>query len=176
MSGQTPVAQRRGHVRVPIAVVEIVVLTWLAHLAAGGAPPGTGHLLAVAVVVATGSVALRHQVVGLPTAVAAVLAAQLGLHVAFTHAAGHGTHPVTGLDAEMLFAHGVGTVVTALALAWQEQVLVRLGRGLVTGALPAVVPCADGRTHPDVPRRPPIGLLLGSACPRRGPPARPAPA
>jgi hypothetical protein len=172
MTGRPP-APRAAAVRVPVAVAEVVGFTWLAHVVAGGATPGTGHLLAVAAAVSLLAAALRHRLVGLPAAVAGTVLAQVGLHLAFTHASGspvHGEHVLATLDGPMLLAHAGAAVVTALALAWQEQVVVRL----VGGLLPRLVAAAPARPPRvpavAVPPREPASLRHVAAAPRRGPP------
>jgi hypothetical protein len=172
MTGRPP-APRAAAARVPVAVTEIVGFTWLAHVAAGGATPGTGQLVAVAAVVGLLAAALRHRVVRLPAAVAGTALAQVGLHLAFTHRAGvpvHGEHVLAFLDGSMLLAHAAATVVTALALAWQEQVVVRLGDALLP-RLVVTPPARPARVVAvAVPRRSTGSLRHAAAAPRRGPP------
>jgi hypothetical protein len=175
MAGMTgrPPAPRAAAARVPVAVAEVVGFTWLAHVAAGGATPGTGHLLAVAAAVGLVAVALRHRLVRLPVAVAGAVLAQVGLHLAFTHATGmpmHGEHVLASLDGGMLLAHAVAAVVTALALAWQEQVVVRLA-GRLLPRLVAAPPARPARVAATAVRpRPAASLRHVAAAPRRGPP------
>jgi hypothetical protein len=162
-------------VRVPIAVAEVVGFTGLAHVAAGGATPGVGHLLAAAAGVTLLALALRHRLVRLPVAVAGTALTQVGLHLALTHGAGaaaHGEHGLAPLDGRMLLAHAVAAVVTALALAWQEQALVRLA-GCLLPHLVATPPAGPARAVPAaVPPRPAVSLRHVAAAPRRGPPVR----
>jgi hypothetical protein len=173
MTGRRTPPARAGAVRVPVAVGEVVGFTALAHVAAGGAAPSTGHLAAVAAVVTLLAVALRHRLVRLPVAVAGAVVAQLGLHAAFVHAGrppmhdGHWLLPVSG---DMLVAHAAAAVVTALALTWQEQVVVRLAARLLPDLAdtPVVRPARVAATA--VPPPLPASLRSTTVAPRRGPP------
>lgn len=164
---------RAGVVRVPVAVAEVVGFTWLAHVSAGGMTPGTGHLVAVAAVVGALAVALRHRVVRLPLAVAATAVAQVVLHAAFMQGTGASIHPehlLASLDGPMLLAHAAGAVVTALALVWQEQVVVRLVGKLFPDVVPTL-PVRPARVAATVvPLRLRDSLRHAANAPRRGPP------
>lgn len=174
MTGRrTAPAQRVAAVRVPVAVAEVVGFTWLAHVSAGGATPGAGHLLAVAAVVALLATALRHHLVRLPVAVAGTALAQVALHLAFMHGAGapmHGEHVPASFDGGMVLAHLVSALVTSLALVWQEQVVVRLV-GRLLPDLAAAPPALPARVvAPAVPLPARASLRHAAAAPRRGPP------
>jgi hypothetical protein len=175
MRARPPRATRARAVRVPVAVAEVVGFTGLAHVAAGGATPGAGHLLAVATGVTLLALALRHRLVRLPVAVAGTALAQVGLHLTLAHGAGaavHGEHGLAPLDGRMLLAHAVAAVVTALALAWQEQALVRFA-GCLLPHLVATPPAGPARAvTAAVPPRPAASLRHVAAAPRRGPPVR----
>lgn len=162
---------RTGNARLSVAVLEIAGFGSVAHVAADGATPGAVHLMAVAAVATLAAFALRHRLVGLPVAVAGVVGAQVAIHAMLTAGAGHAAHAGSGLDSTMLLAHGASAVVTALALTWQEQVLVGLARSLSTDVLGVVMsPAFADPTGSDVPPRELIGMILGTASPRRGPP------
>jgi hypothetical protein len=165
------------------ATVEITALALVAHVVAGGALPGTTHVLGLATVVFVVASAYAGRRVRLPVVVALVFAAQLALHVVADPGPMAGQHPMRGMPgmigptvpapdmtAPMLLAHVVGALVTAIVLLLQERVLdvaiERLSPELSRPALPGR-DVALARTLHDVVGR---NALLALS-PRRGPPA-----
>lgn len=173
-----PAAERsRTALRSLVATLEVVAFAAGAHLLAGGQLPDPGFLLAFGAVVLAGarlSIGRR-----LPPAVVAglVLAAQVGLHAtleavgpahtAMAMAPMH-TYPLQ-LSPQMIWAHLVTTVVTAIVLLCQERVLAVLTtflRDLVAEPVPAG---PRGR-RPVVLRVAGVRRALLGVSPRRGPP------
>jgi hypothetical protein len=111
--------------------------------------------------------------VRLPVAVAGTVAAQVGLHAAFVHAATpamHDGHAALRLSGGMLLAHAAAAVVTTLALTWQEQVVVRLAARLLPhlAVTPIVRPARVAASAVPLTLR--ASLRSTTVAPRRGPP------
>ena len=166
--------------RTVVFAVLATVLALMAHVVGGGAAPGAGSLLLVALLAGTaGSWLAAHR----PGPVRGVLG--LGLvevvaHTVFAAAApmpdrmgaGHAAHP-----GAMTLAHGVAVVVTALLLTRGERAV----ETLLARVLPAppghVVtpsPARACRTVPPAPAVPALGLVLVDHLTLRGPPGSPA--
>lgn len=163
--------------RSSVATVEVVGLSAVGHVAAGGPVPDIAGLLALLAVVGGVSAALRQRLLGLRPAVGLVVLGQVAVHSGLTLTGAHAGHAAvahdTGMALEpaMLLAHAASAVVTLAAFLWQEQVLVVLGRAWAwpgTTYAPVSPPA-----HPVLPARPggSFGDLLAREVPRRGPPA-----
>jgi hypothetical protein len=127
-------------------MVEILAAAVLAHLGAGGTLPGPGDLLVLVVVAAGATRAVRHGLLGVPSAALLATAGQVAVHLGFTggravdassahltvHASGHGPGvDPSWITGDMLLAHTVAAVLTMLVLLWQDQVVARLARVLL---------------------------------------------
>ena len=166
-------------VRALAATVLVMAGAVLAHTWAGGHLPGLPALLLLAgVVLGAGVVALRGWV-PLPLLLPLVAVAQTGLHGAFGllgTPAEHAGHAMTAGDPaqwpaqwswQMLAAHAVGTLLTALAWWLCDRAVLAV---LVRRALgPAYV---VGRRTPRPARRTSVrtSLVPLVVAPRRGPP------
>jgi hypothetical protein len=169
---QASLSERSSAARSFVATLEIVGFGGQAHHLAGGGLPSSEHLVALLALVAATSHLLRRQVLSVGVAVGAAVVGQLLIHVVFTLSAPHAAHAAPGLlpSADMLLAHTIGAAATVVALAWQEQAIVRL----VGFLLPPIQSAGPSATATDVPEsgapRPHRGLEVVNLTPRRGPP------
>lgn len=150
-----------------LATLEIITGAALAHLAAGGAVPSVGWLVAAALAVfAAGLVVLQRRVGLLGGAVAAGLT-QLGLHEVFAALAEPTmAHHHAADGSAMALAHAAAAVLAVLV--WT---LHRRAFGVVCRRLGAARPARLTRHPALVARAVPRPALWAYARPRRGPPA-----
>lgn len=166
-----------------------VLFASTAHTLSGGEAPPFWLVAAVTILATPVCIALVGRRRSVPRLAAAALVAQVALHTAFAAigsaapVAGADHHhdvmlmtgPITGAGATMTGGHAAAALVTILILAWGEQALAAIVRGirrvLARAARPAVA------HHPGAPvaAAPRIGAtappFLTSVI-RRGPPAR----
>lgn len=166
-------------VRAVVATTEATLFAAVAHAAAGGVVPDIATVVVVALLVGSVSLALRLQLLNVPVAAAVAVLAQLAAHhmttrPGFASAQAHQQHAAGtsdgGSDELMLLAHTLSTVVTVLALVWQEQVLVQAVRWLFPPVVTVAVPHQpDDRCAAPVVIAASVALLAVS--PHRGPPS-----
>jgi hypothetical protein len=168
-----PGANRSSALRAALCTVLVVALGASAHHLGGGGLPPTGLLLTLALLVGAVSYLLRRQLLSLPVAAGTAVIGQAALHWLFVAAEAHGTHEVAAqVTPAMLAAHGLASLVTVLALRWQEQLVARLvDLALPTfptlGTLQLEGPNAAVASVPCLPR----SLEIARCVPRRGPPS-----
>jgi hypothetical protein len=180
--------------RSPVFAVATVLLSAVAHVLGGGAPPGTGTVLLLVLAVDVAFRAVARRELSLGGVAAGVGLTELLLHLALAasptghlvglaeHAAGrHGGHAVQGPAAAvpgvlMMAAHAAATALLAWwlrrgeAAAWRSAH--RLARALRLPPAPGRIDdhLAPARA-PRVEYRPSYRRLLALAAdPRRGPP------
>jgi hypothetical protein len=167
-----PGANRSSVARAVLCTVLVVALGASAHHLGGGGLPPTGLLLALGLLVGVVSFLLRRQLLSVPVAAGTAVIGQVLLHCVFVAAEAHGAHDMAAqVTPAMVAAHGVATLLTVLALRWQEQLVARL----VDLALPTTpVPAAlDLERYPDAAdwiRCRQRSLEIVRCVPRRGPP------
>lgn len=179
-------------VRSAVATVEIVGFSAYAHAHADGRLPTPDELLWVAAGVFAATALLLTGRARMPVVLGACAALQVGLHVTYASLAPasapsmHSMHGMPGMHAtatgaamgamptgQMVLAHVVSAVVTALVLIVQEQAVRRLAavRALRGYVLPARTrPCASTGVA-----TPATTLELIRVSPTRGPPGAPSP-
>ncbi|MER7605149.1 cell division protein FtsQ [Nocardioides sp. NPDC127503] len=160
-----------------LATLEIMTGAALAHLAAGGALPSAGWLVAAALAVfGTGVVVLQRRV-GLLAGAALAGLSQLGLHevfAAFAAAPGAEHHHAVGTSlgsadgVAMLLAHACAAVLSVVVWVLHRRALAVAVRSLPR---PRIAPV--GRLLAEVCQIVPRPVLWADVSPRRGPP-RPA--
>jgi len=184
-----PVRALRGSGAAAIATV----LASTGHTIGGGTAPALWLIVAVTLLAAPLAVALVGRRRNLPRLAAAVAAAQIALHTAFAvvgdatpaaSAHGHmsmvaptmaGPLPAVGhLSADMLAGHLVAALITIAAVAYGEQMVAMIARG-IRRVLARVQQSAPAE-HPVPPAfaddvRPDPSAPLLTALTRRGPPA-----
>jgi hypothetical protein len=160
-----------------LATLEIMTGAVLAHLAAGGALPSAGWLVAATLAVfGTGVVVLQRRVGIFAGAVLAGLS-QLGLHevfAAFSAAPGAEHHHAVSTSlgsadgVAMLLAHACAAVLSVVVWVLHRRALAVAVRSLPTPRVPVA-----GRLLAEVRQIVPRPALWADVPPRRGPP-RPA--
>jgi hypothetical protein len=165
-------------VRGVVLAVAATLIALTAHLvASGGGSPHVGSALPVALLVGGVATRLADRCAN-PVPMTALLgAAQLAIHMLLTVSArDHHTAPDAPSDSgDMIAAHAVAVVVTALLLSHADALLTRL-RTAVLAFLPRVVAVPEPVGPPVVvfPRRPRAVhahlVRLVHVSPRRGPP------
>ncbi|MCX6397961.1 MAG: hypothetical protein NTV23_15845 [Propionibacteriales bacterium] len=167
-----------------LATAEITAAASLAHVVAGGHPPGAGFLFAFASVVFCCCSATIGRLLHVGAVVPLVLAAQVGLHAALDtapeahHGAMHAMQAMPavapdgllGVTPMMFWAHLSTALVTAILLLLQERVVAAVV-GCWRSIDPAPLDLTVRRTARAAARRVRLArvVLLGVS-PRRGPP------
>jgi hypothetical protein len=153
-----------------------VGLTLGAHVTAHGEPPGVPFLLLVVALVEALSSTFARRPRGPVATAAALLMAQVVLHVAFVLAApAHAVHGEHLSSRPMLVAHGIAAVVLAVLLSRGERLITHVARLFLPVALlrpfrPVAVSRLVVAASSHVPLRLKASLHDIS---RRGPPSRP---
>lgn len=160
-----------------LATLEIMTGAALAHLAAGGALPSVGWLVASALAVFGAGVVVLQRRVGLVAGAVLAGLSQLGLHevfVAFAAAPGAEHHHAVGTSlgsadgVAMLVAHACAAVLSVVV--W---VLHRRALAVAVRSLPTPRVAVAGRLIAEAAQFVPRPALWADVSPRRGPP-RPA--
>lgn len=169
-----PCVNRSSALRAVLCSGMVVALGASAHhLGGGGGLPPTGLLVALALLVGAVSYLLRRQLLSLPVAAGTAVSGQAALHWVFVAAEAHVTHEVAAqVTPAVLATHGVASLLTVLALRWQEQLVARLvALALPTfpalGTLQLEGPNAAVASLPCLPR----SLEIARCVPRLGPPS-----
>jgi hypothetical protein len=153
-----------------------VGLTLGAHVTAHGEPPGVPFLLLVVVLVEAMSSTFARRPRGPFATAAALLTAQVVLHVAFVLATpGHAVHGDHLSSRPMLVAHGIAAVVLAVLLSRGERLIAHVARlFLPVAVLRPFRPVAVGRLVVAASNHVPLRLRASlHDISRRGPPSRP---
>jgi hypothetical protein len=175
MTCRLPVSGRSSPWRAVVATVEIVGLSVFAHASGDGVLPSAEVVVWLLALVGSVSFALRGQLFSARGAAFVAVGGQLVIHTVLSAPMGHSGHAMAGhavsTNRDMLLAHAVSAVVTVLALRWQEQAVVRLGRYLFPVSWRPLSQ-ASGRVGVSVVGSVPVasGVRLVLLAPRRGPP------
>ena len=160
-----------------LATLEIMTGAALAHLAAGGALPSTGWLVAAALAVFGAGLVVLQRRVGLLGGAALAGLSQLGLHEVFAalsanpgveHQHAVGTSLGSADGAAMLAAHACAAVLSVAVWVLHRRALAVVVRNL---PMPRLAPV--GSLLAEVRQFVPRPALWADVSPRRGPP-RPA--
>lgn len=146
-----------------------VLLGISGHLLGGGGLPSTAPATVAVALIGAAAVAWAGRRRTFRQLVVASVLAQGAFHTVLSLGPGHG--PIHGLDARMLVAHAVATLVTAAVLAYGERALAALGRTLyrrtvIQGPLAVGAPTRLPGGRFAIPPDTTLRVVL----PRRGPP------
>lgn len=194
-------SRRRRALRGAAAAAVATIVAGTAHTLAGGGAPPWWLLLSLALLTSPAAVWLVGRRPSVAGTAAAVVAAQLALHVAFAavgtgdpasvpgagHSAGHAISPAVmaelgrslasgshlHLDAGMIAAHLIAAVATVLLLAHGERVVRAIARGIrrVLSRALPVVPPPVMPAYRQGAPLAPAAAVFLSVLSRRGPPA-----
>ncbi len=163
--------QRRVTLRAALATLEIMTVLVTAHTWAGGELPTAGWLAGTAVLVFLGGVVALRGRVSLWATVPTLTAGQFLLHswlvvLAPTPHAGHGHGTYLELTWQMVLAHGIGALATALVWHLRQRAVELVLSWAEAGVLPTpALRQTVAHVAPVLPLRRPLVVV-----PLRGPP------